>query len=109
MQAIDRSTLDAIAAWAGKHEEVRRVWVVGSRASGAAGRDDDLDLALEIAPAAEGSDTIAEWMAHDEQWRAELQASVRPRVDLQWVDADIGNGAVRAAADEGKVLAYERH
>jgi hypothetical protein len=30
-------------------------------------------------------------------------------VDLQWVDADIGNGAVRAAADEGKVLAYERH
>ncbi len=109
MEAIDRSTLDAIAAWAGKHDEVRRVWVLGSRAAGTADRDDDLDLALEIAPAPAGADTMAQWMTHADRWREELQAGLRPKVDLQWVDPDTASGEVLDAAAEGKLLAYERH
>ena len=109
MEAVDRSTLDAIAAWATKHEKVRRVWVIGSRAGGTAHEGADLDIALELAPAPDGEETIAEWMVHADEWRAELQSGLRPKVDLQWVDPDTASNETRDAASEGKLLAYERH
>lgn len=109
MEAIDRSTLDAIAAWASTHDKVRRVWVLGSRAGGTAREGADLDLALELVPAPDGEDTLAQWMTHAEEWRAQLQAGIGPNVDLQWVDPDTASNELRDRAGEGKVLAYERH
>lgn len=109
MEGIDSRTLEAIAAWAARHDEVRRVWVIGSRAGAAAREGDDLDLALELAPAPDGEETLVRWMTHADAWRSELQARVGPRIDLQWVDPDTASNEVRDAAAQGKTLAYERH
>jgi predicted nucleotidyltransferase len=108
MEAIERRTLEAIAAWAGKHEKVRRVWVIGSRASGTARPGSDLDIAVELEPTPDGDETLPDWVANAEAWRDELQQHVAPKVDLQWVDPIAGSGATRGEAAEGKVLAYER-
>ena len=109
MEAIERRTLDAIAAWARTHEKVRRVWVIGSRAGGTAQRESDLDVAVELVPVPDSEETLSEWMANADSWRDELQRRVGPKkIDLQWVDADAGSRRTRADAAEGKVLAYER-
>jgi predicted nucleotidyltransferase len=108
MEAIESRTLEAIAAWAGTHDKVRRVWVVGSRARGTARPESDLDIAVELEPTPDGDETLPEWVANAEAWRDELQQRVEPKVDLQWVDAIGGSGGTRADAAEGKVLAYER-
>jgi predicted nucleotidyltransferase len=108
MEAIDRQSLEEIAAWASRHGQVRRVWVIGSRARGTARADSDLDIAIELTPVADSEETMPEWVAHAEAWRAELQRRLRPTVDLKWVDADHGSRDTRAAAAEGKLLAYER-
>lgn len=108
MEAVEKQTLDAIAAWARTHEEVRRVWVIGTRAAGTARAGADLDVAVELVPVADSEETLPEWIAHADAWRAELQRRVRPKVDLEWVDADQGSEAIRSEAREGKILAYDR-
>lgn len=108
MEAIDRQALEAIAAWASRHDEVRRVWVIGSRARGTAQPESDLDVAIELVPVPDSEETMPAWMANAEAWREELQQRVRPKVDLKWVDADHGSPDTRRAAAEGQLLAYER-
>jgi ketosteroid isomerase-like protein len=50
----------------------------------------------KLIAAPDGEETIAEWMAHAEEWRTELQSGLRPKVDLQWVDPDTAS-ATRCA------------
>jgi hypothetical protein len=108
MEAVERRTLEEIAAWARTHEEVRRVWVIGRRAAGTAQGDSGLDVAVELVPVADSEETLPKWVANADAWRAELQRRVRPKVDLEWVDADAASSETRREAREGRILAYER-
>jgi hypothetical protein len=94
---------DALVAWAEANPRVRRVWVYGGDSARNGQRDTDLDLAIELAPAVDGDETLALWMAHADQWHEQLEARTGTRVDLAWFDPET-DGALDASAR----LAYER-
>ena len=49
----------ALVAWAESNPRVRRVWVYGGDSRRNERRDTDLDLAIELAPAVDGDESIA--------------------------------------------------
>jgi predicted nucleotidyltransferase len=93
----------ALVAWAEANPRVRRIWVFGGNAPRNAPRDSDLDLAIELAPAVDGDETLALWVANAEKWHDELERSTGTSVDLDWFDPEIDE-----PLDPSARLAYER-
>jgi hypothetical protein len=93
---------DALVKWAEGNPRVRRVWVCGGGARRDERRDTGLDLAIELAPAVDGDESIALWIANAEKWQDELEAGTGAHVDLEWFDPDTD-----APLDSAR-LAYER-
>jgi predicted nucleotidyltransferase len=103
MDRYQGSGREALVKWAEGNPRVRRVWVYGADAQRNERRDTDLDLAIELAPAVDGDESIALWIANAEKWQDELEASTGTHVDLEWFDPDT-DAPMGASAR----LAYER-
>ncbi|HZZ91830.1 MAG TPA: hypothetical protein VFE23_04665 [Usitatibacter sp.] len=104
MERYDGSQRDALVAWAEANPRVRRVWVYGGDARRNDGRDTDLDLAIELAPAVDGDESLALWMSHAEQWQDELEVCTGTSIDLDWFDPEIDeplDGSARLAYESG--------
>jgi predicted nucleotidyltransferase len=94
---------DALVAWAEANPRVRRVWVYGGDAPRNERRDSDLDLAIELAPAVDGDESLARWIANAEKWQDELEQRTGSRIDLEWYDPEMDE-----PMDASARLAYER-
>ena len=94
---------EKLAAWAAANPRIRRVWLFGSDAKRAARGGHDLDVAIEMEPVADSEETIAYWIAHAEEWQAELENCVGSGVDLDWFDPDVDE-----PLGDKAVLAYDR-
>lgn len=93
MSASAGTDTQKLAAWAAVNPRIRRVWVLNSNP----------DIAIEMEPVADSEETIAYWIAHAEQWQAELEKCVGSSVDLEWFDPDVD-----APLGDKAVLAYDR-
>src|SRR5690348_6549573 len=94
---------EALVQWAESNPRVRRVWVYGGDAPRNERRDTDLDVAIELAPAVDGDETLALWITNADKWHDELEECTGTTVDLEWFDPET-DGALDVSAR----LAYER-
>ena len=102
MERIGGSERDALVQWARANPRVRRVWIFGGDSPRNDARDTDLDVAIELAPAVDGDETLALWMAHADRWHAELEERTGAHIDLEWFDPETD-----APLDASARLAYE--
>jgi predicted nucleotidyltransferase len=103
MSTLPGQEKELLAAWAAGYPRIRRVWLFGSDSRRNAAADTDLDVAIEMEPVPDSEETIAFWIAHAEEWQAELEKRVGSSVDLEWFDPDVD-----APLGEKAVLAYDR-
>lgn len=92
-----------LAAWAAADPRIRRVWLFDSAAKRKAPSDTDLDVAIEMEPVPDSEETIAYWIAHAEEWQAQVEQCVGASVDLEWFDPDVD-----APLGDKAILAYDR-
>ena len=92
-----------LAAWAASNPRIRRVWLFPWDSRRNARGNADLDIAIEMEPVPDSEETIAYWIAHAEEWQAELEKRVGANVDLDWFDPDVD-----APLGAKAVLAYDR-
>jgi predicted nucleotidyltransferase len=108
MSGLGHDVRSAIKDWAQATPRVRRVWVIGSRAKGSERPDSDLDIAIEIEPVVDSEETLSRWMVKADEWAAQLQKVVGPKVDLAWFDPDGSTPKIQKALDDGAILIYDR-
>lgn len=94
---------EKLAAWAAANPRIRRVWLWGSDTKRGASTGTDVDVAIELEPVADSEETISYWIAHAEEWQAELENCVGSSVDLEWFDPDVD-----APLGDKAVLVYDR-
>lgn len=71
-QPADRAQL--VRTWAQSTPEIKRVWIFGSYAYGTPRADSDLDVAVEILPAAiDHWGLFTFWMRHGDRLQADLR------------------------------------
>ena len=61
-----------LEAWANKNDNVRELWLFGSRADGTSGPDSDIDIAIGLMPpAGKHNWAFANFLEFKGQWRRE--------------------------------------
>jgi predicted nucleotidyltransferase len=103
MNATHVKEQERLAAWAASHPRIRRVWIFESEAKRRARSDSELDIAIEMEPVPDSEETVAFWIAHAEEWQAQLEKCVGANVDLEWFDPDVD-----APLGDKAILAYDR-
>ena len=105
MKATHVKEQEKLAAWAASHPRIRRVWIFESEAKRRAYSDSDIyiDIAIEMEPVPDSEETIAFWIAHAEEWQAQLEKCLGSSVDLEWFDPDVD-----APLGDKAILAYDR-
>ena len=104
MKKTDNDVGVKVVAWARTNARIRRVWMLGARER----PDGNVEIAVELEPVADSEETAALWMAHSDQWQAELQERSGAAVSLEWLDPNGSTPGVRKAVAEGADLIYER-
>lgn len=86
---------------------VSRAWVFGSRATGTARDDSDLDIGVELDP--HDGDVLSEWIVMAQTWRDRLNAAVggAPYIHLELAHPVLAAGRVWPAIREHGVLIYD--
>jgi predicted nucleotidyltransferase len=103
MEAVVEKVKGALGAWAKANPRVRRVWLFGSDSKRNARGDTDVDIAIEMEPVPDSEETLSYWIAHAEEWQAELEQRIGSNVDLEWFDPDVD-----APLGDKAVLVYDR-
>jgi predicted nucleotidyltransferase len=98
--AISPRDVEAIRDWAARSENVRRVWLFGSRVKGGARPDSDLDVAVEPI------DCQDDWCEHQTRWRSELAGRTDSQLDL-WEYKPGRDTRLDAAIADGSILVCE--
>ena len=100
-----------ISTWARGKPLVKRVYVFGSRVRGNHRPDSDIDIAVELDPAAyrgvDESGGLATWMFETEGWKEELEKLVPLKIQLERYHPEqtptVGKGLARSSQ-----LIYEK-
>jgi predicted nucleotidyltransferase len=101
---VDAITVDRIIEWAKSVPMISRVWLYGSRISGSARSDSDLDIGVELwTEAGEFA-----WFDNGAIWEAKLAevANNYPKVHLELIEA--GVSTVWPAIEAHGLLIYEQ-
>ncbi|MCD9110089.1 nucleotidyltransferase domain-containing protein [Bradyrhizobium japonicum] len=78
-----------LRSWASDNGSVRELWLFGSRATGRSGPDSDVDIALALMPATDGTDwALGNYFALHGNWKRELEAIVGRHVSLEAIVPD---------------------
>jgi predicted nucleotidyltransferase len=88
---IVKSTMDmreewlhGLRKWASDNGSVRELWLFGSRADGRARPDSDVDVAVALMPATDGTDwALGNYFALHGDWKRQLEAIVGRHVSLE--------------------------
>jgi predicted nucleotidyltransferase len=76
--------LRGLFAWAAANENVRELWLFGSRARCDAREDSDVDLALALMPPDGNRDwALGNYFAFESEWKRELEAIVGRAVSIE--------------------------
>jgi len=76
--------LEKLGLWANRNGNVRELWLFGSRATGRSNPDSDVDLALALMPATEGTDwALGAYFALHSDWKLTLEKIVGRHVSLE--------------------------
>ena len=93
----------AIEQWAEQNDNIKAVWLFGSRARGEATDDKDVDIAITLMPPSRNHDwPLGNYQRFGDDWQRELAALMCRSVDLQL------KTALPAEADAEAVLLWER-
>ena len=81
---VDQAVVNAIAAWAEQHWQIRSVHFFGSRVRGNPRPESDLDIAIELV-FDEADSALGHWMFLRSEWATDLSMLVDHVLDLQWM------------------------
>jgi predicted nucleotidyltransferase len=70
--ALNDTQRSALAEWAGAQPDIIRMWVIGSRATGHARPDSDLDLTVDLHLGPGDSNELVVLIASRNEWAAQL-------------------------------------
>ena len=98
-----------LRAWASNNGSVRELWLFGSRATGRSTPESDVDIAIALMPATDGTDwALGNYFALDSAWKRQLEAIVGRHVSLEAIlpntpedEAVRRSGALLWSADAG--------
>jgi predicted nucleotidyltransferase len=81
--------LHGLSAWASKNDNVRELWLFGSRADGTSRQDSDVDIGVGLMPATGDHNwAFAHFISFRGEWRRELEAIVGCHVSLENITPD---------------------
>jgi predicted nucleotidyltransferase len=76
--------VNSLREWAQANDNVRQLWMFGSRARGEAREDSDVDLALALMPPDGKHDwALGNYFAFESEWKQQLQAIVGHDVSIE--------------------------
>jgi predicted nucleotidyltransferase len=76
--------VNGLREWAQANDNVRQLWLFGSRARGEAREDSDVDLALALMPPDGKHDwALGNYFAFESEWKQQLQAIVGHDVSIE--------------------------
>lgn len=95
-----------LRAWAERERLIEALYVFGSRATGAARPDSDLDIAVLLC----GSENtrLCNWIENGNRWETELRSLLPVEVDLDLGDPDLCEHIVGPAVVQHGVEIYRR-
>lgn len=97
-----------VASWAKSEPIVEKAYLFGSRVSGNARCDSDLDVAIELSSQRVDSGPLATWIAEAARLKASISSHIPLTVDLQWYGGPIDTPIVHAGLAAGSRIVYER-
>jgi predicted nucleotidyltransferase len=81
--------LHDLAVWAAKNDNIRELWLFGSRADCTSRRDSDVDIGVGLIPATRKHNwAFANFLEFKDQWRRELETIVGCHVSLENITPD---------------------
>jgi predicted nucleotidyltransferase len=81
--------LHGLRAWASKNDNVREIWLFGSRADGSSRQDSDVDIGVGLMPPiGKHNWALGNFAALGDQWQRELEAIVGRHVSLENITPD---------------------
>ncbi len=81
--------LRGLRAWASKNDNVRELWLFGSRADGTSRSESDVDIGIGLMPPNGKHDwALGNYFALKDEWRRELEAVVGRHVSLENITPD---------------------
>jgi predicted nucleotidyltransferase len=100
--------LCGLCSWATGNDNIRELWLFGSRATGHSRSDSDVDIAIALMPAVGNTDwALGSYFALDREWKHQLEAIVGRHVSLEAIvpgtkeDAEVRHtGVLLWARDE---------
>ncbi len=76
--------LRGLRAWAAKNENIRELWLFGSRARGDAREDSDVDIALALMPPVGKTDwALGAYFDFESEWKQQFKAIVNRNVSIE--------------------------
>jgi predicted nucleotidyltransferase len=86
--------LRGLRSWASGNGNVRELWLFGSRATGRARPDSDVDIAIALMPAVDDTDwALGAYFALHSVWKQQLEAIVGRHVSLEAILPNTPEGA----------------
>lgn len=102
------SVKDILREWAGKHLDIRTVYIYGSRATGDFNRDSDLDIAIELDPKHSHINGYGLWVSCSEEYERAVKSLLsESNVHLEYCDKE-NTPTVTAAVESSGFLVYSR-
>ena len=81
--------LSGLRSWASANGSVRELWLFGSRADGRSRPESDVDIAIALMHATDGTDwALGNYFAIHSDWKRQLQAIVGRHVSLEVIVPD---------------------
>jgi predicted nucleotidyltransferase len=79
--------LRGLRSWASDNGSVRELWLFGSRATGRSTPESDVDIALALMPAKDGTHwALGNYFALHGEWKRQLEAIVGRHVSLEAIE-----------------------
>jgi predicted nucleotidyltransferase len=96
--------LSGLRAWAAKNENIRELWLFGSRARGDAKDHSDVDIALALMPPVGKTDwALGAYFDFESEWKQQLKAIVERDVSIEPLVPGTEDD-VRLRRGEGKLI-----
>jgi predicted nucleotidyltransferase len=81
--------LSGLRSWASANQNVRELWLFGSRADNTSRPDSDVDLAVGLMPPKGNHNwALGNYLALGDEWKRELEAIVGRHVSLENITPD---------------------